>query len=90
MKLGLCFAQVLILLTQLTAFKAFETYKKLNSVCCNYLHFSRQSLVMTLKKKFPSLLSNNSQAIHKDQIFDDEIDRKCCVKKLLRFLTNNI
>ena len=45
---------------------------------------------MSLKEKFPSLLSNNSHAIHKDQIFDDEIDHKCFVKNLLRFLTNKI
>ena len=42
------------------------------------------------KKKFPSLLSNNSHAIHKDQIFDDEIDHKCCLKNMSRFLTDNI
>ena len=42
---------MLILLTQLTAFTAFETYRKLNSVRCNYVHFSIQSLVTSLKKK---------------------------------------
>ena len=66
-------AQILILLTQLTIFTSLETCRKLNSVCCNYLHFPLQSLVMSLKKKFPSLMSNNGPAINKDQIFDDEI-----------------
>ena len=43
------------------------------------------------KKKNPSQVSNNGHAIHKDQIFDDEIiDHKCFEKNLLRFLTNNI
>ena len=37
------------------------------------------------KKKIPSLLSNNSHGIHKDQIFDDEIDSKCYAKNMLRF-----
>ena len=35
-----------------TAFTAFETFRKLNSVCCNYQHISLQSLVMSLKKHF--------------------------------------
>ena len=39
--------------TQLTAFTAFETCKKLNSLCCIYLDFLLQILVMSLKKKFP-------------------------------------
>ena len=65
---------MLILLTQLNAFSAFETCRKLNSICCNYLHFPLQSLVMSLKKKKKNP-SNNSNAIHKDQIFNDEIDR---------------
>ena len=43
-------AQMLIFLTQLTAFTVFEICRKLNSACCNY---SLQSL-----KKFPSLLSS--------------------------------
>ena len=55
----------------MTALTAFETCRKLNSACCNYLHFPLH-------------------AIHEDQIFDEEIDRKCCVKNLSRFLTNNI
>ena len=63
---------------------AFETCRNLNSTC------SLQTLVTSLKKKIPSLLSNVSHVIHKDQIFDDEIDHKCCVKNLLRFLSNNI
>ena len=42
------------------------------------------------QKTFPSLLSNNSHAIHKDQIFHNEIDSKCCLKNLLRFFTNNM
>ena len=50
--------------------------------------FFLELLVMLLKQKFPSLLSNNNQAIYKDLIFDDEIDHKCCVKNLMRFLTN--
>ena len=78
-------AQTLIFLTQLTAFTVFEICRKLNSACCNYLHFSLRSL-----KKFPSLLSNNSHVIQKYHIFDDEIDHRYCVKNLLRFLTNII
>ena len=61
------------------------------------MHFPLQSLVMPIKKenkkkkKNPSQVSNNGHAIHKDQIFDDEIiDHKCFEKNLLRFLTNNI
>ena len=50
--------------------------------------FFLQLLVMSLKQKFPSLMSNNNQAIYKDLIFDAEIDHKCCVKNLLRFPTN--
>ena len=55
---------------ELTAFTAFETGRKLNSVCCNYVHFSHQSLVLPLKKEvFPSLLSNNSHTMHRFIIF---------------------
>ena len=64
--------------------------QKTELIMSQYLHFSLQSLVMSRKKTFPSLLSNNSDAIHKDQIFYDEIDSKCCVKNLLRFFTNNM
>ena len=42
------------------------------------------------KKKIPSLLSNNSHGIYKDQIFDNEIDSKYYAKNMLRFFTNNI
>ena len=56
-------------------------------LCCNYLHFSLLSLVMSLKK-VPVYWA--SDTIHKDQIFDDENNHKCCVKNLLRFFTNNI
>ena len=69
---------------QLTAFKAFKTDRKLNSVSCNFVHFSHQPLVLSLKREFfPSLLSNNSHTMHRliifmrtnqDQIFDDDID----------------
>ena len=69
---------------QLTAFTAFKTGRKLNSVCCNYVHFPHQPLVLLLKREFfPSLLSNISHAMHRliifmltnqDQIFDDDID----------------
>ena len=52
---------------------------------------------MLLKNNFPSLLRGNSHAMHRlilrtdqDQIFDDEIHDKCCVKDLLGFLNNNI
>ena len=84
----------------LTALKAFETGGKLNSVCCNYAHFSHQPLVLSLKREvFPSLLSNNSHMMdifiilmhnNQDQIFDDAIDYKCYVKNLLRFFNKNI
>ena len=70
---------------QLTAFTAFKTGRKLNSVCCNYVHFSHQPLVLSLKREFfPGLLSNNSHTMHRliafmrtnqDQIFDDDIDK---------------
>ena len=51
--------------------------------------FSPSIINYVAPKKFPNLLSNNGHAIHKDQIFDDEIDHKCCVKNLLRFLSRN-
>ena len=35
-------------------------------------------------------MSSNSNKIHKDLIFDDEIDPKCCVENLLKFRTNKI
>ena len=71
------------LIIQLTAFTAFETGRKLNSACCNYVHFSHQPLIsvaqkrsfpkstfLSLKKEvFPSLLSNNSHTMHKFIIF---------------------
>ena len=70
---------------QLTAFTAFKTGRKLNSVCCNYVHFSHQPLVLPLKAEFfSSLLSNNSHTMHRliifmrtnqDQIFDDDTDK---------------
>ena len=40
-------------------------------------------------KTFSWSTKQYSHAIHKNQNFDDEIDYKCCVKNLLRFLTNN-
>ena len=64
-------AQMLILLMQLTAFKVFETCRKLSSIRCDYLDVSLH-------------------AIYKDQIFDEEIDHKFCVKNLSGFLTNII
>ena len=70
---------------QLTAFTAFKTGRKLNSVCCNYVHFSHQPLVLSLKREFfPSLLSNNIHTMlrlivfmrtNQDQIFVDDIDQ---------------
>ena len=62
---------MLILLMQLTAFKVFETCRKLSPIRCDYLDVSLH-------------------AIYKDQIFDDEIDHKFCVKNLSGFLTNII
>ena len=45
---------------QLTAFTVFETGRKLNSACCNYVHFCHQPLISVAQKtSFPSLLSNN-------------------------------
>ena len=39
---------------QLTAFMAFETGRKLNSACCNYVHFSHQQLISVAQKRsFP-------------------------------------
>ena len=39
---------------QLTAFIAFETGRKLNSACCNYVHFSHQpSISVAQKRSFP-------------------------------------
>ena len=39
---------------QLTAFTAFETGRKLNSVCCNYVHFCHQPLISVAQKRsFP-------------------------------------
>ena len=39
---------------QLTAFIAFETGRKLNSACCNYVHFSHQRLISAVQKRsFP-------------------------------------
>ena len=39
---------------QLTAFIAFETGRKLNSACCNYVHFSHQPLISVAQKRsFP-------------------------------------
>ena len=80
------------LVIQLTAATAFETGRKLNSLCCNYGHFSHQPLVLSLKREvFPSLWSNNSlmqrfiifMRTNQDQKFDDDIDYKCYVKKLV-------
>ena len=80
---------------QLTAFTAFETGRKLNYVCCNYVHYFHQPIFLPLERgAFPSLLSDNSDTMHRfiffmrtnqDQIFDDDIDYKCYVKNLLRF-----
>ena len=82
---------------QLTAFIALETGRKLNSACCNYVHFSHQPLYLSLKRKaFPSLLSNNSHMMHRFIIFmpinqdDDGIDFICYVKNQLRFFQKNI
>ena len=85
---------------QLTAFTAFEAGRKLNSVCCNYVHYFHQLLVLSLKRGvFPSILINNSHTMHifiifmrtkQDQIFDDDINYKCYLKILLRFFNNNI
>ena len=36
---------------QLTDFTAFETGRKLNSVCCNYLHFFHQPLISVAQKR---------------------------------------
>ena len=58
----------------------FETGRKLNSACCNYVHFSHQPLISI---NFPSLLRNNSHTMHRFIIFmrinldDDDIDQKC-------------
>ena len=39
---------------QLTAFTAFETGRKLNSVCCNYVHFCQKPLISVAQKRsFP-------------------------------------
>ena len=34
------------LVIELTAFTVFETGRKLNSACCNYVHFSQQPLFL--------------------------------------------
>ena len=83
------------LVTQLTAFTAFDVSRKLNSVCCNYVDFSHQPFVLSLKREvFISLLSNNSHTMHRfiifmctyqDQIFNDDIDYKYYLKNLLTF-----
>ena len=39
---------------QLTAFIVFETGRKLNSACCNYVNFSDEPLIsVTQKRSFP-------------------------------------
>ena len=39
---------------QLTVFIAFQTGRKLNSACCNYVHFSHQPLISVAQKRsFP-------------------------------------
>ena len=39
---------------QLNDFTAYETGRKLNSVCCNYVHFSHQPLISVAQKRsFP-------------------------------------
>ena len=39
---------------QLTAFMAFETGRKLNSACCNYMDFSQQPLISVAQRRsFP-------------------------------------
>ena len=39
---------------QLTAFIVFETGRKLNSACCNYVNFSDEPLTsVTQKRSFP-------------------------------------
>ena len=78
---------------QLTVFIVFEICRKLNSSCCNYVHFSHQPLISVV---FLSLLSNNSHTMHRFIIFmcinkdDDNIDYKCYVKNLLAFFNKNI
>ena len=55
---------------QLTGFTAFKIGRKLNSVCCNYVHFSHQPLVLSLKGEFfASLLSNNCHTMDSLIIF---------------------
>ena len=86
---------------QLTDFTAFEAGRKLNSVCCNYVHVSHQPLIsVTQKRSFPK--STDSHVMHRFIIFvrtnQDitwhmswyDIDYKCFVKNLLRFFNNNI
>ena len=66
---------------------AFETGRKLNSVCYCYVHFFTSHWFLSFKREvFPSILSNNSY----DQIFDNNTDCKCYVKNLLRFFDKNI
>ena len=61
---------------QLTAFIAFETGRKLNPACCNYVDFSKQPLISVAQKRsFPK--SNNSHTMHRFILFmginkDDE------------------
>ena len=90
---------------QLTVFTAFETGRKLNSVCCNHVHYFHQLLVLSLKKGvFPSILINNSHTMHifiifmrtkQDQIFDDDnfdddnFNNYKCYLKILLRFFNN-
>ena len=85
------------LVIQLTTLIAFDTGRKLNSACCNYVHFSYQPLISVAQKRtFPNLPSNNSHTMHRFIIFmsmnqdDDDIDYKYYVKNLLRFFNKNV
>ena len=45
---------VIMTVGYMTAFIAFETGRKLNSACCNYVHFSHQPLISVAQKiSFP-------------------------------------
>lgn len=72
------YAQMLILLIQLTVFAYFEACRKLNSVCWQFGHFSYQSLFLSLK--FLSLSQSTEQLQSRDaQIYylrNKEVFRK--------------
>ena len=65
-----CYVQMLFLIIRLTAFTTYKICSKPNTLCCNYVHFSKQSSFLSLKKiSSSSLLNNNIHVPTEDNLF---------------------